>query len=86
MLVLTRHKNQTIVLGDDIKITIVDIDGDRVRLGIDAPKTMRIMRAEIIEEVRQTNQESVKSNAAFMKKISEAKNIPKRDEKTSVDN
>ena len=69
MLVLTRQKNQTIVLGDDIKVTIVDIDGDRVRLGIDAPKNMRIMRAEIIEEVRQINQESVKSNIAILQKL-----------------
>ena len=74
MLVLTRQKNQTIVLGDDIKITIVDIDGDRVRVGIDAPKSLRIMRAEILEEVRQTNKEAVQSNASLLRHIAQQGN------------
>ncbi len=74
MLVLTRQKNQTIVLGDDVKITIVDIDGDRVRIGIDAPKSLRIMRAEILEEVRQTNKEAVQSNTSLLRHMAQQGN------------
>ncbi|MEO2009155.1 MAG: carbon storage regulator CsrA [Pirellulaceae bacterium] len=47
MLVLTRKKEQSIVIGDDIKITIVDIRGDKVRLGIEAPKTVPVHRQEV---------------------------------------
>jgi carbon storage regulator len=47
MLVLTRKKDQSIVIGDDIKITIVDIRGDKVRLGIEAPKTVPVHRQEV---------------------------------------
>lgn len=74
MLVLTRQKNQTIKLGDDVSITIVDIDGDRVRIGIDAPKNLRIMRAEILEEVRQTNKEAVQSNTSFLRHMAQKGN------------
>jgi carbon storage regulator len=47
MLVLTRKKDQSIVIGDDIKITIVDIRGDKVRLGIDAPRSVPVHRKEV---------------------------------------
>jgi carbon storage regulator len=47
MLVLSRHKNESIFIGEDIKITIVDIRGDRVRLGIDAPSDIPVFREEI---------------------------------------
>lgn len=47
MLVLSRKENQRIRLGDDITITIVRVAGDQVRLGIDAPKTIPIVREEL---------------------------------------
>jgi len=47
MLVLTRKKGQSIMVGEDIEITIVDIQGDQVRLGIEAPKTVAIHRKEV---------------------------------------
>ena len=49
MLVLSRHRDEAIIIGDDIKVTVMDIRGDKVRLGIDAPKEVPIHR----EEVRQ---------------------------------
>jgi len=49
MLVLTRRVNETIVIEGDIRITVVSIKGDKVRLGIDAPDTVRVDRAEIHE-------------------------------------
>lgn len=49
MLVLSRKKNDSIMIGDDIIVTIVDYDGDRVKIGIDAPKNIRVFRKELIE-------------------------------------
>lgn len=50
MLVLTRKVNETIHIGDDIKITVVKMDGNQVRLGIDAPKEKGILRSELLAD------------------------------------
>lgn len=50
MLVLTRKASQRIVVGDNITITIVRVDGNRVRLGIDAPPNVSIQRSELLVE------------------------------------
>lgn len=47
MLCLTRHRNETIMIGDDICIRVVQIEGDKVRLGIQAPPWVRVDRREI---------------------------------------
>ncbi len=47
MLVLTRKKNEVIVIGDNITITVVEIRGDKVRIGIDAPKEVTVHRMEV---------------------------------------
>lgn len=52
MLVLSRKRNEKIKIGKDITITIVEILGDRVRLGIDAPEIVQIVRAELAKEWR----------------------------------
>ena len=49
MLVLTRKIGQQIVLGDDIVITVVEVDRGRVRIGIDAPKAVQVMRRELLD-------------------------------------
>lgn len=51
MLVLTRKTNQSIVIGDDIEVTVVEVRGVQVRLGINAPKEIPIYRREIYEEI-----------------------------------
>jgi carbon storage regulator len=55
MLILTRKKNETIRIGDDILITIVDVQGDQVRLGITAPRDVSILRQELYEAVKDSN-------------------------------
>ena len=52
MLVLSRQKNESIVIGDDIFITIVDVRGDKVRLGITAPKEVTVHRNEVYEAIQ----------------------------------
>ncbi len=52
MLVLTRRVRETLMIGDDVAVTILGVDGTRVRVGIDAPKTKRVHRWEIYERIR----------------------------------
>lgn len=56
MLVLTRKVGSNILIGDDIKITVVSVNGDRVRIGIDAPRDIRILREESITKTIEENQ------------------------------
>ncbi len=61
MLVLARKKGEVIKLGTDITITVLDIRGDTVRLGIDAPRKVPVHRLEIYTEIERANQEAAKS-------------------------
>ncbi len=56
MLVLSRKTDEAIIVGDAIKVTVLGIDGDKVKLGIEAPISMRILREELI---RQTGEENI---------------------------
>lgn len=55
MLVLSRQRDESIIIGDNIKITIVDIRGDKVRLGIEAPKEVPVHREEVYKAIQQEN-------------------------------
>lgn len=55
MLVLSRQRDESIMIGDDIVITIVDIRGDKVRLGIEAPKSIPVHRQEVYEAIEREN-------------------------------
>ncbi len=55
MLVLSRQRDETIMIGDDIEITIVDIRGDKVRLGITAPATIPVHRKEVYDAIQREN-------------------------------
>jgi carbon storage regulator len=57
MLVLSRHRDESIMIGDDIVITVVDIRGDKVRLGIQAPTNVPVHREEIYEAIKKENAE-----------------------------
>ena len=52
MLVLSRRKNESIVINDDITIVVVEIRGDKVRLGVEAPKEVPVHRNEVYEAIR----------------------------------
>ncbi len=55
MLVLSRQRDETIMIGDDIEITVVDIRGDKVRLGINAPAAVSVHRKEVWEAIQREN-------------------------------
>jgi len=56
MLVLSRKKNESIVINDDITIVVVEIRGDKVRLGIEAPKEVPVHRNEVYEAIRKSQE------------------------------
>lgn len=71
MLVLSRQRDETIMIGDDIEITIVDIRGDKVRLGITAPATIPVHRKEVYEAIQRENRD------ASRVKMEDLPNLPK---------
>ena len=58
MLVLSRHRDESIMIGDNIVITIVDIRGDKVRLGIEAPSDIPVHRQEVYEAIQRENRKA----------------------------
>jgi len=69
MLVITRKKNESIVINDEIEILILESEPNRVKIGIQAPKSMKIMRKEIIEAVRNENQAASHSDINNLKQL-----------------
>jgi carbon storage regulator len=65
MLVLSRHRDESIMIGDEIVVTIVDIRGDKVRLGINAPSSVPVHRQEVFDAIqRESQREGVDPSAA----------------------
>lgn len=58
MLALSRKINETIIIGNDIELTILEIKGDQVKLGINAPKSIPIYRKEIYLQIQESNKEA----------------------------
>lgn len=58
MLILTRRPGETVVIQGDIKVHVLAVEGERVKLGVDAPRHVPIVREELLEEVRQSNLEA----------------------------
>jgi len=62
MLVLSRQRDETIMIGDEIEITIVDIRGDKVRLGISAPTRIAVHRKEVYDAIKRENEQAARMN------------------------
>ncbi|SDQ25254.1 carbon storage regulator, CsrA [Virgibacillus subterraneus] len=73
MLVLTRKQNESIQIGDDIEIKVLAIDGDQIKLGIDAPKSIDIHRKEVYLDIQNQNNEAVNVSQDILKLL-ESKN------------
>ncbi len=62
MLVLSRKKNESIIIGDNIEIVIVDVKGDQVKIGIKAPRNITVHRAEVYAEIQRENEIAAKNS------------------------
>lgn len=69
MLIITRKKGESLMIGDDIEITISKIDDSSVKIGINAPKDISILRKELYEEVKAENKQAINVNIDLLKNI-----------------
>ncbi|CAM4521171.1 MULTISPECIES: carbon storage regulator CsrA [Paenibacillus] len=81
MLVLSRKKGESIIIQDNIEVTVLAVEGDTVRIGISAPKHIDIFRKEVYASIQEANRESAKpdapSVAAFMELLQGIENKKK---------
>jgi len=76
VLVLTRRANQSIMIGHDIVVTVLEVRGDQVRLGIKAPRSIDVHREEIFAQLQQANRDAVRPSKAALDTLSEIKGTP----------
>ncbi|GEA29300.1 MULTISPECIES: carbon storage regulator CsrA [Clostridium] len=69
MLIITRKKGESLMIGDDIEVIISRIDDGSVKIGIKAPKDVSILRKELYEEVEKENKEATKIDLSMLKNI-----------------
>lgn len=69
MLVLTRRANQSIMIGHDIVVTVLEVRGDQVRLGIKAPRSIDVHREEIFAQLQQANREAVRPSKEALESL-----------------
>ena len=79
MLVLTRRQGESIVIGGEIVITVIEVRSGQVRIGIDAPRHVQVHREEVYEQVKQENRAAVASSKNARNVLSQHK-VPKPDQ------
>jgi len=65
MLILSRKINEKIMIGDEISISIIEIRGDQVRIGVNAPKSVKVFRQEVFDAIRAENKAAAESTPIF---------------------
>jgi carbon storage regulator len=63
MLILSRKINEKIMIGEDISVTIIEIRGDQVKVGVEAPKSVKVFRQEVFEAIQNENRAAATSRA-----------------------
>ena len=72
MLVLSRRVGESVVIGDEVTVTILEVRGVVVRVGIDAPRSVTVHRAELLQELADTNQDSASPSQDAVASLAEA--------------
>jgi len=72
VLVLTRRPGESIMVGDDVVVTVLDVRGDVVRLGIKAPRSVQVHREEVYRELQRVNQEAASPSDVAVQALSRA--------------
>ena len=83
MLVLSRQRDETIMIGDDVEITVVDIRGDKVRLGISAPRSIQVHRKEVYEAIRRENERAAELTPSDMSDVIDEDNRKRNEDDES---
>lgn len=69
MLVLSRKKDESIMIGDQIEIKILAVEGEQIKLGIVAPKTVKVHRSEVFEAIQAQNREALSASSSFLDQL-----------------
>jgi len=69
MLVLSRKKDESIMIGDQIEIKILAVEGEQIKIGIVAPKTVKVHRSEVFEAIQAQNKEALASSSSFLEQL-----------------
>ncbi|GAB4010179.1 carbon storage regulator CsrA [Nocardioides ultimimeridianus] len=72
MLVLSRRVGESVVIGDDVTVTVLEVRGDVVRIGIDAPRSVTVHRAELLAELADANAEAASPSPDAVASLTEA--------------
>lgn len=72
MLVLSRRAGESVVIGDDVTISILEVRGDVVRVGIDAPRSVAVHRAELLEALEESNKQAASPSEETVASLSDA--------------
>lgn len=83
MLVLSRRAGESVVVGDNVTITILEVRGDVVRVGIDAPRSVAVHRAELLQALESSNREAASPSPQAVASLAEA--LRKRPEPPAAD-
>ena len=78
MLVLTRRANQSIMIGNDVVVTVLEVRGDQVRIGIDAPRSVSVHREEVFRELEAANRAAASPEAGALEDLTALRPPPKR--------
>ena len=65
MLILSRKVNEKIIIGEDVSVSVIEIRGDQVRLGVDAPKNVKVFRQEVFDAIKAENKAAAESVPVF---------------------
>ncbi|MED3802752.1 carbon storage regulator CsrA [Lysinibacillus xylanilyticus] len=69
MLVLSRKKDESIMIGDQIEIKILAVEGEQIKIGIVAPKTVKVHRSEVFEAIQAQNREALSVSSSFLEQL-----------------
>jgi len=69
MLVLSRKKDESIMIGDQIEIKILAVEGEQIKIGIVAPKTVKVHRSEVFEAIQAQNKEALSASSSFLEQL-----------------
>ncbi|MBS7344115.1 MAG: carbon storage regulator CsrA [Caryophanon sp.] len=69
MLVLSRKPNESIIINDNIEVKILSVEGDQVKIGIVAPKSVKVHRQEVYAQIQAQNEEALSSNVDLLKRF-----------------